>query len=169
MLMMTSILTAKIPVESIYKKHISKIDFHDTFSVSLATADMPIEEIFLAVFSHTPAWIENLLKLRNAIVGVFGLKTEGNDQEVTIENVRIGESRGLFKIYDITDQEVIAGEDDKHLNFRVSVLKQNDKLFTSTFVQYNNLFGKMYMTIIMPFHKLIVKAMLRSAVRNKRI
>ncbi len=167
--MMTSVLTTKIPTESIYKKHISKIDFHDTFSVSLATADMPIEEIFLSVFSHTPAWIENLLKLRNAIVSVFGLKTDGENQQTTLENVRIGEEIGLFKIYDITDNEIIAGEDDKHLNFRVSVLKKKNKVFTSTFVQYNNLFGRIYMTIVMPFHKLIVKAMLKNAIKNKRI
>ena len=58
------------------------------------------------------------------------------------------------------------GANDKHLNFRVSVYNSNETLFNikvTTLVEYNNRFGKIYMTIIKPFHHIIVKAMVKQA------
>ncbi len=69
-------------------------------------------------------------------------------------------------IYSIGKEEIIAGEDNVHLDFRVSVLKEDDEVTISTLVHYNNLFGKVYMTIVMPFHRLVVKAMMRNVLKR---
>ncbi len=167
--MVNTILSVPVPKESIYKEYISKIDFKDAYRATLTDNTISIETIYLNAFVHSPKWIDNFLILRNKIVGVFGLKINTEKIQLSKEDLKVDSKVGIFRIYAVTNNEIIAGEDDKHLNFRVSVLKQNCEVTISTLVQYNNLFGKVYMTLIMPFHKLIVRSMLKNAVKNKRI
>lgn len=111
------------------------------------------------------------MRLRNRIVSVFGLKTgEGRVQPTSLVP---GQKVGLFRIYSVTAQEVILGEDDRHLDFRVSVLLQplrpaaqeqtepQQVLIVSTVVRYRNVFGRIYFFFVRPVHKLIVPAMFR--------
>ncbi len=155
------------PKTSNIKGFISRIDYEDAFAVKLYRTDISIENIYLNVFGHTPRWINKLLELRNKMVKPFGLKT--NSEEMKKENLKVGEKAGIFKIYAIYENEIIAGEDERHLNFRVSVLRDKKMLTMSTLVQYNNWLGKLYFFIVKPFHKIVVKSMLKSAVRNNRI
>lgn len=158
--MKADVLKVEIPKESDYQNFISNIDFVDAYQIRLKDPRMPIETIYQHLFSTMPSWIITLLKLRNKIVGVFGLKTEVSKGHK--ERLTIGKKAGAFEIYSITKTEIIAGEDDKHLNFHVSVLKQEKDLIVTTFVHYHNLFGKLYMTLITPFHKLIVKSVMKN-------
>ncbi|MCF6269197.1 MAG: DUF2867 domain-containing protein [Melioribacteraceae bacterium] len=148
---------------------LSNIDYKDAYKAVLSDTNSSIEDIYIGIFAHSPKWINSLLALRNKIVGVFGLDNNKGATKITKENVRVGSKVGLFKIYEITENEIIAGEDDDHLNFRVSVLKQNNEVTVTTVVQYNNIFGKIYMIAVLPFHKIIVKSILKNAVKNKRI
>ncbi|WP_245581437.1 DUF2867 domain-containing protein [Octadecabacter arcticus] len=63
------------------------------------------------------------------------------------------------------DRKVIAGFDDKHLNFRVSILLQDGQVSLSTWVSPHNLSGRLYLTAIMPFHIAIARTAL-SRVRH---
>ncbi|MDD2793674.1 MAG: DUF2867 domain-containing protein [Sediminibacterium sp.] len=109
--------------------------------------------------------------------GLFGLKTSGKitDRQKMLDNFKCekGEQLGLFKIFDKTADEIILGEDDKHLNFRVSLFidKQAEKrtdinLIISTTVKFNNWFGRIYFLPVRPFHKLIVPTMLKGIIKN---
>ena len=134
-----------------------------------------IEDIVLLFFSSGPKWIEQLFTLRNRIVGLFGLKTSEpiKDRQHALRSFRCepGETLGLFKVFYKSPHEVILGEDDKHLNFRVSLLIRSSdhtstKLIISTVVTFNNRFGKIYFLPVRPFHKLIVPAMMRGLLRK---
>ncbi|HTF31658.1 MAG TPA: DUF2867 domain-containing protein [Flavitalea sp.] len=126
-------------------------------------------------FLSTPKWIKKLFGLRNRIVGMFRLKTSGNfDQKQMLDNFKCeqGDQVGLFKVFEKTDNEVILGEDDKHLDFRISLFfdkfkeSENEKQLTiSTIVVFKNLFGRLYFLLIKPFHKFIVPAMLKSIIQ----
>jgi len=159
----------QLPKNSVCREYIETIDFSDTYKIGLSNKNISIENSYISVFAHSPKWINSLLFIRNKIVGVFGLDTGKKDTEIDKDTLKVGSKTGIFKIYAIEENEIIAGEDDKHLNFRVSVLKQNDELFISTLVHYNNWFGKAYFFIVKPFHKVVAKAMLNSAVKNNRI
>ncbi|MBK8635269.1 MAG: DUF2867 domain-containing protein [Saprospiraceae bacterium] len=111
------------------------------------------------------------------MVSIFGLKTAGDhkDRVSQLENFKwqVGEQLGLFKVYGINDREVVMGEDDKHLNFRVSMFlneKPGDpakkQLTISTVVQFNNWFGKLYFLPVRPFHKIIVPVMLKGIIKQ---
>lgn len=156
-----------LPKSSIVKEFINRIDYKDTFSVQLDNTDISIEDIYLNIFSYSPKWVDNLLNLRNKIVKPFGIITVTD--EIKKENLKVGKKAGIFNIYAITENEIIAGENEKHLDFRVSILKDNETLTISTLVQYNNSLGKLYFFIVKPFHKIVVKSMMKSAVKNNRI
>lgn len=134
------------------------------------------DKVGKAFFTSAPSWVGKLLTLRNKIVGLFGLKTSGqpNNREELLNNFKCepNERLGLFKVFDRTENEVILGEDDKHLNFRVSLLKSainetnQNKLTITTTVEFKNWFGKLYFLPVKPFHSLIVPTMLKGIIKE---
>jgi hypothetical protein len=83
----------------------------------------------------------------------------------------------LFKVLEKTDREAVVGEDDKHLDFRVSVhldplpgsAPYAYALTLSTIVLFHNRIGKLYFAVVKPFHQLIVPAMLRGIAKRLRV
>jgi hypothetical protein len=88
-----------------------------------------------------PGWARALLALRNALVRPFGLRT--------------GTDGPLFPVVADTPSEYIIGLDDRHLNFRIAVLRQGDCLHMATWVRPHNIWGRAYLRAVMPFHILI--------------
>jgi hypothetical protein len=65
--------------------------------------------------------------------------------------------RGLVQATNLVLTILIAGFNDKHLDFRVSVISQNGKIFLATWVHTNNIVGQFYLKVILPFDILIVR------------
>ncbi len=160
-----------LPKNSILSK--VNFDYIDCYTGDLENYTESINSVDLgkAFFVSSPKWIDKLLNVRNKIVSKFGLKTsedlEYKKERLTNFNAEIGEQVGLFKVFQKTENELILGEDDKHLNFKVSLLlnKLNQNLTIITTVNFNNWFGKIYFSIIKPFHKIIVKTMLKGTIK----
>ena len=87
-----------------------------------------------------------LINIRNVVTTPFGLLKDG---PTTANKVR------LFPIESENDDELIAGFNDKHLDFRVSVMSQNGRISLATWVHRNNIAGQIYLKVILPFHILI--------------
>ncbi len=72
---------------------------------------------------------------------------------------------GIFSVLFLSDKEVILGESDKHLDVKLSLYKENDDksntVSISTVVHIHNILGRLYMSFIIPLHKLIAPAMLK--------
>ncbi len=153
-----------LPAGSNYSNYIDHVDYSDAFMIQGVDIELSTKEVYVMLFSDTPQWIKSLMKIRNKLVSLVGLKTDivmtDTDTSILLE----GSSMGMFEIYYIGKNEIIAGEKDRHLDFVVSVLKQEDRVTVSTLVQYYNFFGKAYMTFISPFHKLIIKQIMRKLV-----
>lgn len=108
---------------------------------------------------------------RNALVTLFGLKTGARADTTKDFNGEPGGRVGLFKVFDKTETELIIGEDDKHLNFRVSLSvspldEKRSQITMSTVVDFNNRFGKLYFLPVKPIHKLVVPIMLRQTIKE---
>lgn len=106
------------------------------------------------------------MKLRDALVAGFGLKTSKHLTSVGPEESRVG----FFKIYSTDQAEIVLGEDDKHLDFRLSVSYSNtpsplgkQRVIVSTVVRCHNLLGRTYIFLIAPFHRLIIQSCLSHA------
>ena len=173
------ILKTTIPHNSILNTSHKEYDYANSFQGVLNDNENKFTsaDIGKAFFSSGPKWIGKLFSLRDKIVSILGLKTSGDitNREKQLENFKCepGEQLGLFKVFAKTENEVILGEDDKHLNFRVSLfLNQQTKetkkkdLIVSTTVEFNNWFGRLYFLPVRPFHKLIVPAMLKGIIRE---
>ncbi len=162
--MTKKVIETTIPSPSILPQQFDTIDFQDAFAFYTHNNSLSIKDLYISIFSTTPKWVEYLMRLRNKIVSIFGLKTEMSRNINT--NFKIGDKIGIFKIYNIQDNEIIAGENDRHLDFRVSLFREvstTSKITISTIVKYNNWFGKLYFVIVAPFHKLIVKSIVKQA------
>lgn len=111
------------------------------------------------VMGRTPRWVGALTTLRNFAVRPFRLKT-GADAASAPES-RIG----IFPLISSSPGKVVLGLDDRHLDFRVLVEVRElgggrQEVAASTIVKTHNLFGRVYLAIVKPFHRLIVPAML---------
>lgn len=140
---------------------LSHLDFHDSFATTNKVNSL--NNIVLCIFGEAPKWVGRLFRLRNFIVQFIGLKTDFRPQE---PEFIVGGHIGFFEIFSISPTEVIIGADDSHLNFRASIFDSGSDDFNiqvSTLVQYNNRLGRLYMFVIKPFHRMVVKAMIKQA------
>ena len=100
-----------------------------------------------------------LLALRNIIVTPFGLKTSSEDRRAPRDII------GIFPVVSETPERLVAGFNDKHLDFRIVVdvatSGQRQSITATTLVLTHNWLGRTYLAVIMPFHRMVVRAMLR--------
>jgi len=159
-----SVMPVAVPAHSGVSQVYPSVHLADAFAIALPSgATRDPEALARFIFAHQPAWIGALTRLRDLIVAGFGLKT--TRQLATLENQARAERVGIFKIYSSNDTEIVVGEDDKHLDFRISLLCTDGKLTLSTVVHCHNLLGHAYLFAIAPFHRAVVKASLRRAAK----
>jgi len=151
--------------------------FCDSYSAPLTRPDLAIADIYAAIFAHPPLTMKLLLIVRNAIVRPLGLRAPPAGQIMRPElkgRYAVGEKVGLWSIFFIDENEIIAGADDRHQDFRVSVLRVHAaggaaSVIVSTICTVHNLFGKIYLFFIVPYHRHGVKTLLRNAVAAGRL
>lgn len=114
------------------------------------------------MFGHAPWWIRTLLAMRNRLVAPLGLKTGRETTKISSRRI------GFFPIITETPERVVLGLDDRHLDFRIAIdvapLGGAQRQITATtLVRTHNLLGRFYLAAVMPFHRVIVPAMLTQA------
>ncbi|MCB2070669.1 MAG: DUF2867 domain-containing protein [Ottowia sp.] len=149
--------------------------FHDAWAIPAARPELEALGQFLRVASTTPRWIDRLMGLRNRIVGWFGLKNLGGlagiDPDKRPSAYRPGDRVGIFTLLSKEDDEVLLGDDDKHLKVVVSVHKtpgagSGQTLVTvTTVVHVKNWLGRLYMLPVAPAHRVIARTMVRAVGR----
>ncbi|MBW8758276.1 MAG: DUF2867 domain-containing protein [Burkholderiales bacterium] len=166
---LTLVEPVAIPRQSCVTRLYASTSLADAFAVRLplGTSCDP-EVLWRFVMSQQPLWIGWLTSFRDAIVACFGLKTARRLS--TLSDEAEGDRIAFFRVYSRGESELILGEDDRHLDFRLSVLRSPDpsptaggQLTISTVVHCHNLLGRAYIRLIAPFHRLVVKASLRRA------
>lgn len=133
-------------------------DFGDAFAIELSDTTLSAPQAAQLAFSQPPAWIATLLALRNIVVAPFGLKS-GAEADLSGHRL-IG-----LPVYSSSPDRVVLGLDDMHLNFRlvVDVTSPDNttrRVTATTLVQRNNLLGRVYLAVVLPFHRLLVPTLL---------
>ena len=140
--------------------------FMDSFRVGIGAAAVNAREACTRMVLHGPRWIDALLRLRNIAVAPFGLKTSGAGEPAP------GGLIGLFPVVSETPERLVAGFDDYHLDFRLVVEIAGHaaarRVTSTTLVRTHNLLGRTYLALITPFHKLVVRGMMRRIVAPAR-
>jgi len=122
--------------------------FVDAYSIAIDGAALDARQAAEKMLARAPRWIEMLLALRNFLVAPLGLKTSAPDEPGARDII------GIFPVVRQTPDRLVAGLNDKHLDFRLVVD------VATTLVLTHNLLGRTYLAIIRPFHRLVVPAML---------
>jgi hypothetical protein len=132
--------------------------FADAFAVAVEDRELDARRAAERMFGRNPSWIGRLIGLRNLLVKPFGLKTSGENEPSN------GAVIGLFPVLSETPDRLVAGFDDRHLDFRVIVdVAAGEHVTATTLVKTHNLLGRLYLAIVLPFHRVIVRSMLRRA------
>jgi Protein of unknown function (DUF2867) len=133
--------------------------FVDAYSIAIEGVALDARQAAEKMLARAPRWIEVLLTLRNLLVAPLGLKTAAPDEPCGRDVI------GVFPVVGQTPDRLVAGFNDKHLDFRLVVdvasAGHTQRVTATTLVLTHNLLGRTYLAIIRPFHRLVVPAMLR--------
>jgi hypothetical protein len=134
-------------------------NFADAFQIEIEDRDLDARRAAERMMARQPRWAEALLSLRNFLVAPLGLRTSGAGLVPPRDMI------GIFPVVSQTPDRLIAGFNDRHLDFRVvvDVTAPGDvrQVTATTLVLTHNWLGRIYLAIILPFHRLIVPALLR--------
>lgn len=163
--------TLSLPATSLIATALNRVDYEDTFGIR-TNARVSVEQLPPLFFKLFPKWFTGLMYLREAIAGLIGLKTgKGIDVRAQLRDFTgtVGESIALFHVMGRSEEEILTGENDSHLDFRLSFfarpLAEGTELILATTVQYNGWLGKAYFLPVGPIHRLIVPIILKRMAR----
>jgi hypothetical protein len=133
--------------------------FADAYRVTIRGAELDARHAAVKMLEQQPRWIRALMTLRDLFVRPFGLKTTETARRGAADRI------GIFPVLSETPQRIVAGLNDRHLDFRVVVAvigsDTGQSITATTVVLTHNWLGRAYLAIILPFHRLIVRSMLR--------
>ncbi len=151
-----------------------ELDYYDVFrltSSKLQLAPLP-KDCMIAFFKSFSPFIIKMLGLREKIAKKLGLKTATETKEservkqLNEFNGNIGDHIAIFEVLDKNDIELVSGQTDKHLDFKLSFVSfeaddQKKIVELITTVKIHNTVGKIYFFFVKPFHKYIMKRILK--------
>ncbi|WP_368186348.1 DUF2867 domain-containing protein [Aestuariibius sp. HNIBRBA575] len=141
---MPKVTETELPATSQLHGYVNANDFMDCFVVN---ADMPARRA-AEIITDFPGWARFLLVIRRIVTAPFGLSNDGPVAD---------DKLGPFPVDQETDEEIIAGFNDRHLNFRVCVRSVEGQIFLATWVHPHNWGGKLYLNVILPAHIMIAR------------
>ncbi len=146
-------------LDALATRALPSVDYVDDFSGPVRP-EARLDEVARLVFAGPPL---TLLRLRDALVRPFGLKTSDRPQNRALHFLP-GEQLGLFTLYARTADALLLGADDRHLDFRVCLrVPGTGQATLTTVVRFHNGWGRAYFFLIRPFHALVVRRLLRRA------
>ncbi|MBB5939344.1 DUF2867 domain-containing protein [Streptomyces zagrosensis] len=154
--------TVRRDAEPVTERAVSSLGGYD--HVSTVAVDVPPDRSAVhftqAMMSSPPGWVVGLMKTRDKLVKPFGLKV---GHVTAPKTVKSGERLGPMRVLTVSDDEVMAGKDDKHLSYRCVFVvregKRGPEGVCTTVVRYHRPAGRMYFRTIEPFHHMILAGM----------
>lgn len=135
------------------------MQFADAYRIEVPAQALDAHEAMQRMTARSPRWAATLLSIRNLAVAPFGLKTPRKGEGPPRETM------GIFPVISERPDRLVAGLNDKHLDFRLVVdvtpSGAGQQVTATTLVKMHNRLGRAYLTVILPFHRLIVASMLR--------
>ena len=172
-----NIVECDVPSSSMLSRElVARAYFRDSYRAPLSRKELGIVDIFFCIFAHQPLWMKLLLIVRNKVAALAGLDAPTASEILHVEikdRYVVGEKIGVWPIFSLGEDEVVAGRNNKHMDFRVSVLKLRDGegawVLVSTVCRVHNLAGKLYLFFIVPFHRYGVRKLMANALAARRI
>jgi hypothetical protein len=172
-----NVVECDVPSVSVLSRElIERAYYRDSYRAPLTRKELGIVDIFLGIFAHHPRWMRLLLIVRNTVASLAGLNAPTASEILNVEirdRYAVGEKIGVWHIFSLSENEVVAGGNDKHMDFRLSVLKMPDRegpsVVVSTICTVHNPAGKFYLFFVVPFHRYGVRKLMANALTARRL
>lgn len=143
-------------------RHLPEANWADAYEITMPREFASMRSLAMQTIGSMPNWARSLLRVRNALLAPLALKTGGaKDAPEGADCI------GIFPILEETEDQIVLGLDDWHLDFRIVVDRIAEghmcRLRATTLVTRHNAFGKLYIVLVTPFHRLIVRSVLNNA------
>ena len=165
---------SELPASSKLRRSLPRIDYLDSYAIAMTHPEQSMIELYAAALGHLPKAFKHLLVLRSILVRPFGIAgVSHRDLTAPVDTTKsyaVGDKLGRWTIHAQEPNELITGANDRHLDFRVSLLRDaSSRLVLTTAVMTHNVFGRAYLTAILPFHRFGVAQLLTNAAAAGRI
>lgn len=160
-----------LPAESGIAHLFKAADLADAYAIRLPPGmTRDIDTLTRLVLGNPAPWFRVLMTVRDMAMVPFGVKTS---RQIRSEADAGGaEHIDFFPIYSRSEREMVVGENDRHLDFKASLLLRPSgsgthiELVATTVARCHNRLGHAYLALISPFHRLIVRSSLSRAARR---
>jgi hypothetical protein len=156
-----------VPQGSLIEGALGRIDYADTYTIAVDPRHT-LDTLAYGVFGTLPRWVRHLLSLRDRLMKPLGLVTRAERPASELEAALVpGACLGFFPVLKRGADELLLGENDRHLDFRVGIIRTQQRggtwLSVTTAVQFHGWPGHLYFVPVRPFHALIMQRLMRAA------
>src|SRR5438477_1573029 len=107
-----------IPRQALVTDAFPHVDYSDAYRIPIPAAT-DVDMAVRAFVTIRPRWIMALLGLRNILVAPFGIKTSVRGRpDPRIRPLQPGNLVGIFRVYQRSAEEILMGDNDRHLDYR---------------------------------------------------
>ena len=148
----------------------------DVIDIKSMQANITLRQLIAGVLSYQPGWMTFLYRVRWGFVRLLGLTQDGVPSRTRIrpDNVPCtpGDRALFFVVRSASEDRFwIATTKDEHLDADLAFVVGPDdgearQCYVITGVHFNKPIGRFYFRFIEPFHHLIVRLAMRSAVKE---
>lgn len=132
----------------------SEPDWQDYREGPHASEITSAREAYETAFLRLPRWVTLALRLRNAIVGRLGLRTDAPEAE--------GKALMLhLPVAEETPQRYEVGLVDRHLTFTITTDLREGRARMTTSIWFNHWTGRAYLAVVYIPHKIITALAIR--------
>lgn len=141
-------------------KKLSRIDYADKYAVDLPER-MDAPRFCSLILEAAPRWLDLVLSIRDSVAGKVGFNTQERNYGKLV-NLAPGGKFGPLLVQSVSPERVVCGDTDKHLAFRATFETDSagQRGSFTTEVQFVDAVGRAYFTLVKPFHKLIIPALI---------
>jgi Protein of unknown function (DUF2867) len=146
------------PPDSLISNWYPRSQLLDSYAIDMPSAPAGnMRQLAMLALGDPPVWFRMLLTIRDAAIRPLGIKSSRQLRASGPPAARVD----FFPILEERENEIVLGENDRHLDFRMSLLRiqagSDTKIVATTVVHIHNRLGRAYIDVIRPFHHLVVR------------
>jgi hypothetical protein len=147
----------------------------DVTDIKTIDATLTVRQFVAGLLSYQPGWVQFMFRVRRASMELMHIaQAEAKPPALTPENLPVtpGEEAFIFTVVEAQEDRFWIGTmHDDHLDADFMAVAEplkdgRNRIYAITLVRFNKPIGRLYFRFIEPFHHLIMRTLMNSAVRR---
>ncbi|MFW2545497.1 DUF2867 domain-containing protein [Primorskyibacter sp. 2E107] len=141
------------------------LDFFDSQSADVHREYSPLD-VYARISADMKDRMGWAFKIRDALSAPFGVRRIGGFSGQVPNHVQPGDRLDFFRVEASRDTMLVLTERDRHLDVMTCISCQGTMVTITSSVVTHNAFGRVYMMLVGPAHRMIVKGQIKRLARN---